>query len=71
MSCQDELMRFDPATGSPKPYPSHSTQWREWHGKSAWLFNPWTGVRRTAEDVGSDPYGHLIVPNSARIDHGD
>lgn len=60
---QNELMKFDPATGEPQPYPSHAEQWREWHGKmTAWLFNPWTGGRRDARDIGSDIQGHLMVP---------
>lgn len=63
MKQQHSLMKFDPATGEPKPYPSHADQWRDWHGKAtAWLFNPWTGTRRNAGDVGSDIYGHLILP---------
>lgn len=63
MKQQHTLMKFDPATGEPKPYPSHADQWREWHGKAtAWLFNPWSGERREAGDVGSDPFGHLILP---------
>ena len=63
MEQQHTLMKFDPATGEPKPYPSHSDQWREWHGKAtAWLFNPWTGTRRDAGDVGSDTFGQLILP---------
>lgn len=59
----EQLMHFDPATGEERPYPSHAAQWREWHGAMAWLFNPWTGSRRHASDVGSDPYGLLIVPD--------
>lgn len=56
-------MKFDPATGEPKPYPSHAGQWRKWRGdKIAWLFDPWTGMRRDARDVGSDVAGLLIVP---------
>lgn len=63
MKQQHSLMKFDPATGEPKPYPSHADQWRDWHGKrEAWLFNPWTGTRRDAGDVGSDTFGHLIQP---------
>ena len=62
----DELMKFDPATGEPKPYPSHYNQWRRYHGLStAFLFNPWNGERRTAQDVGSDTYGFLMPPPSA------
>lgn len=60
---QEALMNFDPATGDPKPYPSHAEQWRKWHGYgTAWLFNPWTGERRNAGDVGSDLVGLLIRP---------
>lgn len=58
---QDTLMSFDPATGEARPYPSHAQQWRNFHGADAWLWNPWTGERRAAGDVGSDPFGLLIV----------
>ena len=61
---QDKLMLVDPATGGTTPYPSHAAQWREYHGKTAWLFNPWTGGRRNALDGGSDTFGLLIQ-------HGD
>ena len=59
---QDAMMKFDPATGEERPYPSHATQWRNWHGIAAWLFDPWTGRRRNAHDVGSDVHGLLIAP---------
>ena len=60
---QQALMKFDPATGDTRPYPSHAEQWREWHGYgTAWLFNPWTGGRRNASDVGTDVLGRLIQP---------
>ncbi len=59
---QHTLMKFCPATGNQKPYPSHASQWREYHGDSAWLFNPWTGQRRGTLNVGSDCFGHLIIP---------
>ena len=62
MAQQQPLMRFDPATGCPTPYPSHAQQWRDFNGAMAWLFNPWTGTRRHAADVGSDVYGTLIRP---------
>ena len=58
----DELMMFDPATRAPHPYPSHAAQWSEWHGRTAWLYNPWTGEPRHPADVGSDVFGALIVP---------
>jgi len=59
---QPEPMKFDPATGKPKPYPIHAGNWRVYHGKTAWLFNPWSGGRRTPQDVGSDTFGQLIAP---------
>lgn len=58
---QDEMMRYDPATGEERPYPSHSKQWREWHGETAWIFNPWTGKQRDARDIGTDVNGVAIV----------
>lgn len=65
---QEALMHFDPATGVKKPYPSHAAQWRNYHGhKTAWLYNPWTGGVRRAEDVGSDVTGLLILPPSATM----
>lgn len=62
MKPQQTLMQFDPATGVERPYPSHAEQWRKYHGHMAWLFNPWTGTRRLAGDVGSDAFGLLVVP---------
>lgn len=59
---QSTLMKFDPAIGTERPYPSHAAQWREYHGNAAWLFNPWSGERRFAGDVGVDPFGRLIMP---------
>jgi hypothetical protein len=61
-SNQHTLMSHDPATGESKPFPSHAAQWRAYHGRSAWLFNPWTGRRRSPEDVGNDVFGFLILP---------
>lgn len=62
MKQQHTLMKFDPATGAEKPYPSHAEQWRTYHGAEAWLFNPWTGTRRRAWDVGTDVFGLLVLP---------
>lgn len=64
---QDKLMKFCPATGTDKPYPSHAAQWREYHGKVAWLYNPWTKVQRDARDIGSDTFGYLIADSSTDI----
>jgi len=63
MSDQDTLMQYDPVTGEPRPYPSHAQQWREYHGNAAWLVDPWNGNARNAYDIGSDPFGLLIIPN--------
>lgn len=66
---QETLMTHDPATGEPRPYPSHAGQWRMFHGyATAWLFNPWTGDRRSAGDVGSDTLGRAIVPRGEVVD---
>lgn len=67
-----KLMKFNPATGEPKPYPSHAEQWREWHGvQTAFLFNPWTGKQRDAYSVGSDPFGYLIDPDHEELEGAD
>ena len=58
---QNDLMKYDPADGNERPYPSHAEQWRRYHGKVAWIFNPWTGARRNAMDIGSDTFGNAIV----------
>lgn len=64
MSETFELMRFDPAYGTPAPYPSHPKQYRLYHGNIAWLFNPYSGSRRHPLDVGTDPFGLLCTePN--------
>jgi hypothetical protein len=60
---EHSLMKFCPATGEPKPYPSQAKQWREYHGGTAWLFNPWTGERRHPADIGSDTFGLAIATN--------
>ena len=64
---QHTLMRFSPDTGEEKPYPSNADQWREYHGRSAWLFDPWTGEKRDVRDIGSDVLGLLIIPKGEPI----
>lgn len=54
------LMKYDPVDSSPKPYPSTPEDYRTYHGKVAWLYNPYTGRQRDARDIGSDVFGHLI-----------
>lgn len=61
MSIQNELMSYDPMTGSEKPYPSQSEHYRKWHGVVAWIYNPWSGKARNLGDVGTDPQGFGIV----------
>jgi hypothetical protein len=55
------IMRFDPAYGTPNPYPSEAEQYRYWHGHIAWLFNPYTGAPRDPRDIGTDVTGLAIV----------
>lgn len=62
MSQQSALMKFDPALGTERPYPSNAYQWRDYHGQMAWLYNPWTGKHRHPLDIGSDVMGVAIVP---------
>ena len=64
---QNKLMKFDPATNSPQPYPSHADQYREYHGRVAWLYNPWTGSIRDPRDIGSDVFGLLIRINCEKL----
>lgn len=55
------LMKFDPTTGEQNPYPSCALQYRKYHGKVAWLYNPYTGTKRSVMDIGSDTFGQLII----------
>ena len=57
---QQNLMIHDPVAGTTLPYPSHAQQYREYHGLVAWLYNPWTGDKRDARDIGSDVEGYGI-----------
>ena len=61
---QEQLMKYSPDTGEERPYPSNAKQWREYHGRVAWLYNPWTGEKRDLRDIGSDVLGELIVPDT-------
>lgn len=69
MAEQHDLMKFDPAFGTERPYPSHAQQWREYHGRMAWLFNPWTGAKRHPSDIGTDVTGLLVVGMSPPPTH--
>jgi hypothetical protein len=58
---QDRLMKFDPQSSLPNPYPSLAAHYREYHGRTAWwLYNPWTGEPRTAHDYVVDNLGYSI-----------
>ena len=57
-------MKYSPDTGEERPYPSNAKQWREYHGRVAWLYNPWTGKQRDLLDIGSDVLGESIVPDN-------
>ena len=60
-------MKFDPETGADKPYPSRADDWRKYHGAVAWLYNPWSGDKRDARDIGTDVYGLLILPTGETL----
>ena len=67
MRQQHTVMMFDPAFGTEKPFPSDAGQYRGFHGPRAWLFDPWTGKRRTVAEIGLDVNGQLIVPEGEKI----
>lgn len=61
-------MRYDPVNGfliisSDESIITDPVKYREYHGHVAWLYNPWTGQKRDARDIGSDTFGHLIIPS--------
>lgn len=70
MKQQYTLMRFDPQHGTERPYPSHAEQYRQYHGLTAWLINPWSGARRDPRDIGSDVEGLLIIPDGEPVKAG-
>lgn len=59
---QTPFFKFDPRTGMKVDQPIRAQEFRDYHGRDAWLFNPWTGTARHVSDIGSDVLGHLIVP---------
>lgn len=70
---QADVMRYDPATGERRPYPSAAKQYRDYHGPVAWLINPWTGAKRDPRDIGTDVFGMLCcqdLPVSEEPKHG-
>ena len=67
MKQQHTLMKYDPATGEHRPYPSNAHDWRKYHGATAWLYNPWSGDKRDPRDIGMDVNGLLIIPKGEPI----
>jgi hypothetical protein len=63
LNISSSLMLFDPIEGTHTPYPSEPNQYRKYHGKVAWMYNPYTGRKRDARDIGSDVFGYLIKEN--------
>ncbi len=59
---QGAYFKFDPRTGIKVDQPVRAQEFREYHGREAWLFNPWTGSARDPGDIGTDVCGHLIAP---------
>jgi hypothetical protein len=51
---------FDPQNGSRYPFPSSAEHYRRFHGEVAWLYNPWSGVKRHPKDIATDLQGLLI-----------
>jgi len=60
------LMKFDPASGIERPYPSEAKQYRDYHGQVAWLYNPYSGYKRDVRDIGTDTFGVAIVAATAK-----
>lgn len=67
MTNQNKLMICCPAYGTSNPFPSNADHYRKYHGKVAWLVNPWTGTNRDPKDIGSDPFG-LLISDGTEID---
>lgn len=58
---QTKEMLYCPMMGTREPVPDTATAWREEHGH-AWVFNPWTGRRRTPIEIEQDPQGRVLIP---------
>lgn len=59
---QTTEMLYCPVTGERGPVPITAAAWREQHRHTAWVFNPWTGQKRSLGDVEQDPDGRLLLP---------
>ena len=61
---QNALMKFDPATGEQRPYPSHAAQWRKWHGsRNGMAFRSFDGAAPRCARRRQRYTGLLIVPS--------
>lgn len=59
---QTTPLRRDPFTGEKLSSTFTADDARAQNPSAAWLFDPWSGRRRSAGDVFTDPMGMLIVP---------
>lgn len=64
---QKKPLRFSPQTGDSLDKPQIAKDLRRL-GLGAWLFNPWTGERRSAKEVGDDVFGDNIRDGVAVTD---
>lgn len=64
---QKKPLRCSPQTGDSLDKPQIAKDLRRL-GLGAWLFNPWTGERRSAKEVGDDVFGHNIRDGVAATD---
>ena len=53
-------MLWDPTNRNPYPLPETANDFRMCFPLHAWLWNPWTGKRRTTSEVGMDSQGRFI-----------
>lgn len=57
---QTKPMKYNPINGTEELSHTDALEFRKYHGRIAWLFNPWTGVKRDPRDIGTDVLGYLI-----------
>jgi ankyrin repeat protein len=62
MKMKDTYLNFDPVTGEAFGEPVEKSELRRKHKLLAWFFDPWTGLSRTAAEVGDDPCGYRCKP---------
>jgi hypothetical protein len=63
----EEVCRFHPLSGIQLLVPQRAAQYRENAPGTAWAFNPYTGARRSIDDVVSDAQGLALVDSSAPL----